>query len=135
GEHLGALNHRYMQPPSFDNFRVIDRNCGTRNHNVRAGNVGGGVSLKNGRAQSTESLCDRRSFQVGAGNLVAEIQQHLGNPAHADATDTHEMNALNLGEHKNLVAKTLMIDHTTAETQRMPGERGLPLCFPYDLCG
>jgi len=46
GQHLGALNHRNMQPPSFGNLGIIDRDRGTGDHNIRAGNVGGGVPLK-----------------------------------------------------------------------------------------
>ena len=38
-------------------------------------------------------------LQIGTGNFVAKIQQHLGNTAHADATDADEMNTLNLGKH------------------------------------
>ena len=48
-----------------------------------------------------QPLGDSRTLQIRAGNLIAEIQQHLGNPAHADPADAHEMNALNLGKHKN----------------------------------
>ena len=40
-------------------------------------------------------------LQIGAGNLVAEVQQHLGDAAHADAADADEMNALNFGKHKS----------------------------------
>ena len=38
-------------------------------------------------------------LQIGAGNLVAKIQQHFGNPAHADAADAYEMYPLNFGKH------------------------------------
>jgi hypothetical protein len=48
-----------------------------------------------------QTLRDGRTLQVRAGNFVAEIQQHLGNAAHADAADAHEMYALNFGEHIN----------------------------------
>ena len=41
-------------------------------------------------------------LQIGAGNLVAEVQQHLGNAAHADAADADKMNSLNFGKHKKL---------------------------------
>ena|SRR5437660_3177152 len=92
-----------MQSPSFGNFGVINRDRGTGNDNIRAGNVRGSVSLESRGAQCREPLYDRRTFQVGAGNLIPKIQQHLGNTAHADATDAHEMNTLNLGEHENLV--------------------------------
>ena len=67
------------------------------------------MSLENDRAQSGEPLRDRRTSKVGPGNPVAKIQQHLGNPAHADAADAYEMYALNLGEHENSNSETAMI--------------------------
>ena len=63
--------------------------------------LGGSVPFKNGRAQGGKPLGDGRMLKVGARNLVAEIQQYLGNPAHADAADADEVNALNLGEHES----------------------------------
>src|ERR1700678_1681771 len=59
------------------------------------------MSLEHRRSQPRQPLRHRRILQVRSGNFVAEIQQHLGNPAHADATDAHEMDALNLGKHKS----------------------------------
>ena len=38
-------------------------------------------------------------MEVGSGDFVAEVQQHLGDAAHADASDADEVNALNFGEH------------------------------------
>ena len=54
-------------------------------------------------------------LQIRSRNLVAEIQQHLGNPAHADPTNAHEMNLLNLGKHKIkfLAADLHLPIHTT----------------------
>ena len=101
GQHLGALNHRNMQAPRFRDFGITHRDRGTGDHNIRAGDVRGGVSLENSRAQRGKSLRGGRIPQVGTGNLVAKVQQHFGNPTHADATNPHEMNALNLGEHTN----------------------------------
>ena len=50
------------------------------------------------RAQILQALGDRREAQVGAGNGVAERQQHFGDAAHADAADAHQMNALEIVE-------------------------------------
>src|SRR5437899_11901086 len=90
-----------MQSPSFGNFGVINRDRGTGNDNIRAGNVRASVSLESRGAQCREPLYDRRTFQVGPGNLIPKIQQHLGNTAHADPTDAHEMKPLNPAEHEN----------------------------------
>ena len=51
-----------------------------------------------------ETMRDGRGLQVGAGNLVAEVEQHFGDAAHADATDAHEMNTLNFGEHGSVAS-------------------------------
>ena len=42
---------------------------------------------------------DGGALEIGAGDLVAEVQQHLGDAAHADAADADKMDALNFGEH------------------------------------
>src|SRR5208282_6149536 len=55
---------------------------------------------------------------------------------HADAPDTDEMNALNLGEHENLnpgESRTLMIDHCAAETPSAQRKFGLAPCPPCSL--
>ncbi len=93
-----------MQAAGFGNLGIIDRDRGTGHDHVRAGNVGGRVPFESGRSQSGETLRHRGIFQVGAGNPVAKIQQYLGNPAHADAADAYEMNALNFGEHGKSVS-------------------------------
>jgi hypothetical protein len=43
--------------------------------------------------------------QVGAADAVTKGEQHFGNAAHADASDAYEMNALNLGKHKDSIVK------------------------------
>jgi hypothetical protein len=57
------------------------------------------VSLKRDCTQRRQALRDCGTFQVGAGDFVAEVQQYLGNAAHADAADAYEMDALDFGEH------------------------------------
>ena len=58
------------------------------------------MALVDRRAQRLQPLGHRRRAQIGTGNLVAQRQQHLGDAAHADAADAHEMYALNLGKHE-----------------------------------
>ena len=41
-----------------------------------------------------------RAAQVGAGDLVAQVEQHLGDAAHADAADADEMNFLYFPVHE-----------------------------------
>jgi hypothetical protein len=48
---------------------------------------------------SGQALRDRRRFQVRARHLIAEVEQHLGDAAHADAADSHKMDALDFCKH------------------------------------
>ena len=100
GQHFGALNHRNVQLVGFGDFGILRGNRGTGDHHFGAGDVFGAMSLKDRGAQTGQPLRHGGTLQVGAGNFVAEIEQHLGNAAHADAADAYEMNALNFCEHK-----------------------------------
>jgi hypothetical protein len=50
-------------------------------------------------AQTGQALSDSGGLEIGAGDLVSEIEQDLGDAAHADAADAYEVDALNFGEH------------------------------------
>ena len=99
GQHLGAWNDRYVEPVRFDDFGIVQRDRRTGDHNFRAGDVLRGMALEDGGAQAGQALGHRRTLQIRTGNPVAKAQQHLGNPAHADAADAYEMNTLDFGEH------------------------------------
>jgi hypothetical protein len=55
------------------------------------------------RSQLGKPLRSSRATKVGATDAIPQSKQHLGNPAHADATNPHKMNALNLCEHTFIV--------------------------------
>ena len=55
-------------------------------------------------AHAGEAMGDGRGLEVGAGDLVAEVEQDFGDTAHADAADADEMNALNFGEHGSVAS-------------------------------
>ena len=61
---------------------------------ICAGDIFGAMTFECDRAQTFQSLRNGGGFQVGAGNLVAEIQQHLGDATHADPADSHKVHAL-----------------------------------------
>ena len=82
-------------------FRILDGNRGTGDDDLGASDVFGAVSFEDCGAESGQALRHRGILQVGAGNFVAEIEQHLGNATHADAADAYEMNALNFRKHKS----------------------------------
>ena len=54
----------------------------------------GGVAVGDARAERGEAVGHRRALEVGAGDRVAEVQQHLGDAAHAGAADADEVHVL-----------------------------------------
>ncbi len=104
GQHLGTLNHRNVQFVRLGDFRIVFGDCRTGDNDFGSGDIFGAVTLEHDCSETRETLRDRRTLQIGAGNLVAEIQQDLGNTAHADPADAYEVDALDFCEHeKNLV--------------------------------
>ena len=100
GQHLGALDYGNVKSTRFRDLQIIGWHGGTGYHDFGAGDILRLMTFKNGRSQSGQSLCDYRTLQVGAGNLVSQIEQHFGDAAHADAADTYEMYALYFGKHE-----------------------------------
>ena len=47
-----------------------------------------------------EAIGDIGALQIGARNAKAEINKHLGDAGHADATNAYEMDVLNSSKHK-----------------------------------
>ena len=50
-----------------------------------------------------QAIGNVRMFQIGARDAKAEIDKHLSNAGHADATDTYEMDVLNSTKHLVLI--------------------------------
>ena len=79
----------------FDHFGIVGDDGGRNDHHVRAVDV----DRLRGLRKSWRPSFARRSvmaegLRVGAGNGVAEGEQHFGDAAHADAADAHQVNAL-----------------------------------------
>src|SRR5690606_23377391 len=53
----------------------------------------GGVTDEDLCAEALQALGHRRGLEVGTGDLVTEVEQHLGNAAHAGTTDADEVDA------------------------------------------
>jgi hypothetical protein len=96
-----AMPYRDVEFVGFDNFGILLRDRRTGDHNFRAGDVLRRVALENSGAQAGQALGQRRTLQIGTGNPVAKVQQHLGNATHADAANAYEMDTLDLGKHKS----------------------------------
>ncbi len=99
GQHFRALDHRNMLLPGSGHLDVIGRDCRAGDHHVRTGDILGTMAFKNGGAQRAQAIRYQRGLQIGTRNPVAEVEQHFGNAAHADAADTDKMHALELGKH------------------------------------
>ena len=55
------------------------------------------------RAERRQTLGGRAQLQVRAADLIAQVQQHFGDAAHANASDSDEVQVLGLKKHFNLV--------------------------------
>src|SRR5215470_15322453 len=88
-----------MQRMSACLFGAVAGDGGTGDHNFSARDVLRTVSLKDDCAKIRQTVGDCRTLEIGPGDLVAESEQHFGNAAHPDSTDTYKMNALNLCKH------------------------------------
>ena len=82
-----------------DDLSVVELNSRADDHHVRASDILRAMLAANNRSHFSQARCHRRGLAIGSGNLVSEIEQHLGNSAHADAANAHEMNALNFRKH------------------------------------
>jgi hypothetical protein len=87
-------------PARFHDLRVRVFNRRRNHHHRRiAGNVLFEMPDKNLRAESGQAPSSVASLQVGTAHGIARIKQHFGDTAHADATDTDEMNFMFLLQH------------------------------------
>ena len=82
---------------------------------VRALDVGRLVADEHLGAELLEALDHLAAAGVGAGDPVAHVDQDLGDAAHADAADPHEMDLLIFLEHHELPACWEMLRRTPAE--------------------
>ena len=100
-------------------FSVRDR--GTGHDDFGACDVFRAMAFKrSSRPELASRWVTAECLQIRAGNFVAEIQQHLGDTAHADAADAYEMDALNFGEHKVNFLATDLRGSTRINNARTP---------------
>ena len=104
-QHLGALDDRKLEAMRLGNLGIISGDGRTGHDGLGALDVLRPMALEDLRSQRYQPRRNRRMSQVGAADAVAKGEQHLGNAAHADAADAYEMNALNLGKHKDSIVK------------------------------
>ncbi|MNC26740.1 hypothetical protein D3C75_748830 [compost metagenome] len=91
GEHLGTRHHRNAPLEGGGDFRVGRVDGAGHHQHIGGGGVLGAVADEDLSAEGLQALGHRRSFQVGTGHFIAQVQQHFGNAAHAHAADTDEV--------------------------------------------
>ena len=99
GQHLGALNDGNLAGVGFEHFRIDGADGGAGDDDGGSGDVAGVVAFIDGGAQVGQAVGDRAAAQIGAGDLHAQVEQDLGDAAHADAADADEVRVLGGCEH------------------------------------
>ncbi len=99
GQQLAARDHRNLQPPRFHQFRIALIYRGGNHQGACSLYIGRGMSGVNLRAQAGEVLRGGRQLQIGPANLIPEVKQHFGDPAHSDPADPREMQMLLVKKH------------------------------------
>ncbi len=124
GQQLAARDHGDLQPPRLLHFRILFVHRGTHHQRARAGDVGGGVAFEHTRPHGGEALGNGRQFHVAARDLVAQIEQHFRDAAHANASNSGEMKVLGSKEHFLIVLFRLIgqlsIENVAVSSARPP---------------
>ncbi len=90
-QHQRPWHHRDVAFPRRHHFRVVRFHGGGGHHHVGLAHVAGVVAAEDLGAQLGQPARHRVVRQVGAAHLEAQVEQHLGDAAHAGAPDAHEM--------------------------------------------
>ena len=99
GQQLAARNDRNLQTPRFLDFGIAFVHRGSDHNSFGAGHIGRAVPFVDHGAESREPGRDRGQLQVGSADGITQIQQHFGDAAHPDASDTDEMQVLIFEKH------------------------------------
>src|SRR5271165_2332847 len=99
GEHFCALDDGDFSTAGFDDLRVALVDGGACDDDSRADNVGGGVALEDGRAERRQPFGDGGVAQARATDGITEVEEDLGDTAHADAADSDEVGSLWFQKH------------------------------------
>ena len=116
GQQLAARDHRKPQAAGFDDFRIIGANRGADDDRIRAGDIFRGVPFVNDGSEYRQALGDGGELRVGSADAIAQFEENFGQSAHADSTDTDEVDRLRLEKHFINVLFRLL----SAVSTRMP---------------
>ncbi len=92
GEHFGAGNHRNQAAMCFDHLGVVGLDSCGGDHDIGLDNVLRPVPVGNLPTQFRQPPGDIRLPEIRPRHFVTEVEQNLGNSAHADAADADEVN-------------------------------------------
>jgi hypothetical protein len=99
GQHFGPRDHRdrRLRAASTSGLSSVD---GRRyHHHIGTGHLFGRVADVNPYRPVAPGGGDVRGLHIGTGHPVAQVEQQLGDTAHADAADADEMNMIFLQIH------------------------------------
>ena len=99
GEHFGPRDDRDAALVGRDHLGVVRPDGRGGDDDVGVADMGGVVAPVDRGAQVVQTLGDIRRTQIRAADLVAQIEEDLGDPAHADAADPDEVDAPDLPFH------------------------------------
>ena len=106
-EHLGATHHRQEPLAGELQFGIVALDRRGNDDDLGFAEVGRVVADRHRHAEPAEPLHVGVLCDVGALHPVAEIDQHLGDAAHADAADADEMHRSDVLRHLHAVASPL----------------------------
>ncbi len=88
------------KPLCLDNLRVIVMHSRGDDHHIDILQIFRTMADADLRPETAKPLRYIATAKIGTGYLVAKVQKHLGNPAHADPADADEMYLFDFSVHK-----------------------------------
>ena len=96
GQHFRPADDGDAPRPRLDDFGIVPLHRGGDDDDRGGVDVRFGMADEDGRALLAQALDVGVVAEVGALNLMAEVEQHLGDARHADAADADEMDGADL---------------------------------------
>ena len=91
GQHVGPAHHRNGPRPRRIDFRIAALDRGRDHQRADAFDVLGLVADHDLGAALGQPIRVRARLHIGAGNLIAKVDHHLGDARHADAANADKM--------------------------------------------
>ena len=103
GQHFGSRNDRDAAPAGFDDLGVVVADGRGLHEHVLVVDVFREMADVHVGAQALEMADRRRIGDVGAADLIAEVDEHFGDAAHARAADADHVYFFDPAVHAVLV--------------------------------